>query len=102
MNHVAFNVPENRLREYRKRLTSSPLSSFVSPIMYHADSTEGVATNRTDPRVTWASIYFFGPDGELLELSSQADDADFHNRAKHVTHLPQKALWRIPRKNSKL
>lgn len=38
MNHVAFNVPESRLKEYRRRLIASNMSPFVTPIVYHADN----------------------------------------------------------------
>ena len=93
MNHVAFNVPEDKLRAYRKRILRSGLCPFASPIVYHADTDMGVALERSDPRVTWASVYFFGPDGELLEITSQigryAADRD-----QHVSVLPRPALWR--------
>ncbi len=93
MNHVAFNVPEAKLREYRKRLLASGLSPFVSPVVFHADTEAGVALHRDDPRVTWASVYFFDPDGALLEISSQVC-APAADRARHVSVLPRKALWR--------
>ena len=92
MNHVAFNVPENLLQKYQKRIADSSLCSFCSPIVYHADTKMGIAMKRNHPAVTWASVYFFGPDGELLEISSQV--SKFNDREKHVAHLPQKALWR--------
>ena len=93
MNHVAFNVKENKLKEYRKRLVTCGLCSFVSPIVYHADTKMGIAMKRSNPNVTWASVYFFGPDDELLEITSQVQNFD-DNRKKHVAHIPQKSLWR--------
>ena len=92
MNHLAFNVPEQKLTAYRKRLLKSAHCSFVSPVVFHADTKSGMAVRREDERVTWASVYFFGPDGELLELTSQCQS--FEDREKHVQHLPRKALWR--------
>ena len=92
MNHVAFNVPEKKLKEYRKRLVHSKMCSFVSPIVYHADTKMGVAIDRKDTRVTWCSVYFFGPDGELLEISSQTKS--FEDRKKHVNSMPKKSIWR--------
>ena len=93
MNHVAFNVPEKKLKEYRKRLVKSDLCSFVTPIVYHADTEMGYEMKRNHPNVTWASVYFFGPDGELLEISSQIQSFE-EDRNKHVKHLPQKSLWK--------
>ena len=93
MNHVAFSVPEDKLRVYRKRILRSGLCPFASPIVYHADTEMGVALKRSDPRVTWASVYFFGPDGELLEIASQIGRFN-EDRDQHVSVLPRPALWR--------
>mmetsp|Transcript_689 Transcript_689/g.907 ORF Transcript_689/g.907 Transcript_689/m.907 type:complete len:185 (-) Transcript_689:12-566(-) len=38
VNHVAFNVPAGKLREYRKRIKAT--GSIVTPILYHTDETE--------------------------------------------------------------
>ena len=93
MNHVAFNVPASKLGEYRKRLKASPLSSFVSPVLFHADTPEGFAFQKDDPLISWESVYFFGPDGELLELTSQARAYPAESAGTHVVHMPKPALW---------
>ena len=91
MNHVAFNVPEHKLKEYRKRIKSADVG-FVSPILFHADTPEGYIANRESEAVSWVSFYFFGPDGELLELTSQTKT--FEDVETHVAHIPRQALWR--------
>ncbi|GBG30549.1 Hypothetical Protein FCC1311_067692 [Hondaea fermentalgiana] len=70
VNHVAWNVDADRLREYRKRIAALAVG-FVSPMLYHTDETEtGYAASR-DENTTWESFYFTGPDGEYLELTAQ-------------------------------
>lgn len=56
MNHVAFNVPEERIEEYRERLEDSPLCPWVSPVVYHADTPSGFARRRSHPAVSWVSV----------------------------------------------
>eukprot|EP00041_Stephanoeca_diplocostata_P026659 m.722063 g.722063 ORF g.722063 m.722063 type:complete len:150 (+) comp23016_c0_seq5:83-532(+) len=91
MNHVAFNVPECHLEAYRTRIEASKMSSFVSPVVYHADVKSGFSVDGTDGKVTFASVYFFGPDGELLELTSQRHTFAGVGGIKHV---PRTALFR--------
>mmetsp|Transcript_15640 Transcript_15640/g.18951 ORF Transcript_15640/g.18951 Transcript_15640/m.18951 type:complete len:225 (+) Transcript_15640:40-714(+) len=69
VNHVAFNVPSEKLREYRKRIKAT--GSIVTPILYHTDETESGYGPKKDENTTWESFYFTGPDGEYLELTSQ-------------------------------
>ena len=66
MNHVAFNVPEDKFEEYRERLVAKGVE--VSPIMNHDDSPRQVAENLHDG-VFVRSIYFQDPDGVLLEFA---------------------------------
>ena len=70
------------------------MSAFVSPVIFHADTEAGYIAEGDDPRVTWVSCYFFGPDGELLELSSQRRGFTREDSGAHVTHIPTQALWR--------
>jgi len=91
MNHVAFNVPEAKLKEYRSRIKAANVG-FVSPILFHADTAEGYVGDRNHDAVSWVSFYFFGPDGELLELTSQTKS--FEDAESNVVHMPRKALWR--------
>ena len=66
MNHVAFNVPEERFLEYRAKLKAKGIR--VSPIMDHDDSEFGVA-RELHPGVFVRSYYFQDPDGILLEFA---------------------------------
>lgn len=42
---------------------------------------------------TWASVYFFGPDGELLEITAQARD---YPTPGEIEHPPHRALHLAP------
>ena len=66
MNHVAFNVPEDRFLEYRAKLKAKGIR--VSPILDHDDSESGVA-RELHPGVFVRSFYFQDPDGILLEFA---------------------------------
>merc|ERR1711871_841899 len=78
MNHVAFNVASRaEVDIYRKRLRKAGVA--VSPIVKHADN--------PDNTVEFYSVYFFGPDGEYLELTAQERN-DF-TPDYDVTHLPK-------------
>ena len=61
MNHVAFNVPEERFLEYRAKLKAKGVR--VSPILDHDDSEFGVA-RELHPGVFVRSFYFQDPDGD--------------------------------------
>lgn len=66
MNHVALNVPAERIEEYRERLVAKGVD--VSPILNHDDSPTQVAAAMHDG-VFVRSIYFMDPDGILLEFA---------------------------------
>jgi catechol 2,3-dioxygenase-like lactoylglutathione lyase family enzyme len=66
MNHVAFNVPEDKIEEYRERLIAKGVE--VSPILNHDDSPRQVAKEMHEG-VFVRSIYFFDPDRILLEFA---------------------------------
>lgn len=67
MNHVAFDVPPERLVEYRQRLKAHGMR--VTKIIHHDDSPSRY-TYEPHADVLVRSIYFFDPDGILLELAS--------------------------------
>ena len=95
MNHVAFNVHKEDILEYRKRIKKSGMSPYVSPMLYHADGVEGgFVFDAKDDRISWRSFYFFGPDGEYLELTSQEKEYGKDVAENNVIHLPRRALWR--------
>lgn len=81
-----------RASRYRERLEKSPLCGWVSPVVYHADTPMGYATSRDDPNVTWVSVYFFGPDRELLEIAAQTQEFAADVATENVVHIPQAAL----------
>ena len=57
VNHVAFNVPREKLHEYRDRVKQAHLG-FVTPILYHSDKdTSGYSPSR-DEHTMWESFYF--------------------------------------------
>jgi len=66
MNHIAFNVPEERFLEYRTKLADKGVR--VSPILDHDDSERGVAAE-LHPGVFVRSFYFQDPDGIVLEFA---------------------------------
>ena len=66
MNHVAFDVPPERFEEYRRKLLDKGVQ--VGEVMNHDDSDIGVA-KEVHPGVFVRSIYFFDPDGILLEFA---------------------------------
>ena len=66
MNHVAFNVPEERFLECRARLKAK--GGRVSPVLDHDESVLGVA-RELHPGVFVRSFYFQDPDGILLEFA---------------------------------
>ncbi len=66
MNHVAFQVPADKLEEYQQRLRAAGVET--SEIANHDDSEFGLAESWND-EVFVRSLYFQDPDGILLELA---------------------------------
>lgn len=66
---MAFNVPEGKLREYRRRIKKTGV--FVSPVLYHTDDNESGYAAQKDENTTWESFYFCDPDGAYMELTCQ-------------------------------
>jgi catechol 2,3-dioxygenase-like lactoylglutathione lyase family enzyme len=67
MNHVAFDVPAEKIEQYRERLVARGIE--VTRVMNHDDSAEQVSREMHDG-VFIRSIYFFDPDGILLEFAA--------------------------------
>jgi catechol 2,3-dioxygenase-like lactoylglutathione lyase family enzyme len=81
MNHVAFSVPAPLIDEYRDRLVGRGIE--CSEIMNHDDSdTQMSAENH--PGVWLRSIYFWDPDGALLEFAAWTRPLS----ADDVSHAP--------------
>ena len=84
MNHIAFDVPAEQIEEYGRRLAERGIA--CSPIINHDRSERGISKEMTDD-VFIRSIYFFDPDGILLEFAcwtSELTEAD-------VSHAPARA-----------
>ncbi|MBI3758105.1 MAG: VOC family protein [Deltaproteobacteria bacterium] len=67
MNHVAFDVPTERIEEYRDKLHAKGVE--VTEVINHDDSPQQVSRVVNDNTFV-RSIYFFDPDGILLEFAS--------------------------------
>ena len=81
MNHLALEVPEERLDEYHARLVAHGVECSV--IVNHDDS-EWTVCEEVHPGVFVRSIYFQDPDGMLLELAAWHRALDEHD----VRHAP--------------
>jgi len=67
MNHVAFNVPLDRVDEYQQRLEQAGVE--CTPVVNHDDS-ERQISEEPSPSTFVRSIYFKDPDGILLEFAA--------------------------------
>lgn len=67
MNHLAFNVPAERFDDKVALLDAKGIAR--SEVLNHDNSEWGVAPTVTDD-VYVRSVYFFDPDGILLELAA--------------------------------
>ncbi|HEY1710123.1 MAG TPA: VOC family protein [Rhizomicrobium sp.] len=67
MNHVAFNVPEDRIDEYHQRLIAKGIKASI--VINHDDSPMQASAERT-PSTFVRSIYFYDPDGIALEFAA--------------------------------
>jgi catechol 2,3-dioxygenase-like lactoylglutathione lyase family enzyme len=72
VNHIAFDVPADKMDEYRLRLKAKGVK--VTHIINHADSLDGGHKNEFDAAtdngdVFIRSMYFADPNGTLLEFA---------------------------------
>jgi len=67
MNHVAFNVPAERIEDYRDKLLAAGVD--CTEVANHDDSEYGLS-KKMHPGVFVRSIYFQDPDGILLEFAA--------------------------------
>jgi catechol 2,3-dioxygenase-like lactoylglutathione lyase family enzyme len=83
MNHVAFDVPPEKIEEYYQKLQDKGIE--VGQLLNHDDSLYGVS-KVMHPGVFVRSIYFFDPDGVMLEFASwtraMTDDDVRHEPAR--------------------
>jgi catechol 2,3-dioxygenase-like lactoylglutathione lyase family enzyme len=85
MNHIAFNVPEDKFDEYVERLKQKGIK--VSPVINHDDSPSQVSLT-VSPTTFVRSVYFFDPDGVCLEFACWTRDLP---RDGDVAHKPATA-----------
>jgi catechol 2,3-dioxygenase-like lactoylglutathione lyase family enzyme len=85
MNHLAFEVAPERFDEYVGRLQAKGIE--IGPVLNHDDSAYGVSAEVTD-EVFVRSVYFFDPDGILLELAAWTRPF----APADVAHEPARAL----------
>lgn len=67
MNHVAFNIPLEKVDEYQRKLAAAGVD--CTPVVNHDDS-ETQASSKLTPSTFVRSIYFLDPDGILLEFAA--------------------------------
>lgn len=87
MNHVAFDVPAEKIEGYRDRLIAKGIE--VTEIINHDNSPAQVSRTMNDD-VFVRSIYFFDPDGILLEFASWTKELG----PDEARHLPATATDR--------
>lgn len=69
MNHVAFDVDEDRLEEYLAALKVAGVPVTVDQVVNHDDSPLGVS--RENNAGVWVrSVYFTDPNGIMLEFAA--------------------------------
>lgn len=84
MNHVAFDVPLDRIEEYRDRLVADGVT--CSEVINHDDS-EWTVAEEDHPGVFIRSVYFLDPDGISLELAAWSRPLE----PGDVRHVPARA-----------
>lgn len=89
MNHISFDVPEERFDEYREKLKSKGVR--VGPIINHDDS-ETTVSLELHPGVYVRSFYFQDPDGILLEFACWTRRLD---KPTDLAHEPLTAADRV-------
>lgn len=85
MNHLALNVPADKFDEYVETLKARGVK--IGPVMNHDNSPTQVSPDMTD-EVYVRSVYFQGPDGELLEFAAWTHDGFTE---EDLAHDPRRA-----------
>ena len=67
MNHIAFDVPAEKFDEYVGKLKAKGVK--LGAVLNHDNSPSQVSAEVTDD-VFVRSVYFFDPDGVMLEFAS--------------------------------
>jgi catechol 2,3-dioxygenase-like lactoylglutathione lyase family enzyme len=85
MNHVAINVPADRIDEYYEKLTAKGIKA--THVINHDDSPMQ-ASLKVTPTTFVRSIYFYDPDGIALEFAAWTRALP---RDGDVKHAPARA-----------
>ena len=80
MNHVAINVPEDRIDEYFEKLQAKGIA--CSRVISHDDSPMQASLEKT-PTTFVRSIYFYDPDGVALEFAAWTRELPQDGDVKH-------------------
>jgi len=80
MNHVAFNVPADKVDEYHEKLLARGVA--CTRVVNHDDSPQQISPD-VSPTTFVRSIYFFDPDGICLEIAAWTRALDPAVDAKH-------------------
>jgi len=80
MNHVAFNVPGEKIDEYYDKLVARGVKCTR---IFNHDESEYQASAEITPTTFVRSIYFFDPDGICLEFASWTRAIDPKIDVKH-------------------
>lgn len=83
MNHLAFKIPVEKLDEYRDKLVAKGVQ--VTPVLQHADVPSGYVPE-ADESTFISSMYFFDPDGILLEFA--ANVRELGDPVRDIQHEP--------------
>jgi catechol 2,3-dioxygenase-like lactoylglutathione lyase family enzyme len=84
---LAFNVSVEKLQEYREKLIAKGIQ--VTPVLHHADVADGYVPE-VDESTFISSVYFFDPDGILLEFAANLRELGDPDR--DIQHQPATAL----------
>ncbi len=85
MNHIAFEVPDDLLDEYCRKLQDAGVPT-LPVVVNHDDSQMGVARD-LHPGVFVRSVYFTDPNGIMMELAASTRPFT----AEDVRHAPMRA-----------
>ena len=85
MNHVAFDIPAEKIEEYQKKLEEAGVD--VTAVVNHDDSARGASPTMTESTFV-RSLYFTDPDGIMLEFAAWTRDFD----ESDIRHEPARAI----------
>ena len=98
MNHLAINVPLEKIDEYAKRLKARGVKCHI---INHADNEMGFHKDKDNEKVWIRSIYFRDPDGLALEFAAYTREFT----ADDIVHKPatyeDSPKWMEMKKRSK-